>query len=367
VVSLPPGLSGRDLDELARRHRLTRVESHSLGLTGTMLHRWRISDGRSVSDVIRALEADRSAVRRAQPNYRFALQQDSVSTAAYAQYALGKLHLPQAHRLSIGDKVMVAVIDSGIDATHPEIDGLVAGSLDALNSRDGPHGHGTAMASAIIAHARLRGVAPAARILAIRAFDSTGTANQATTLTILRGLDWAVAHGARVINMSFAGPNDPELARGIAAARQQGIVLVAAVGNAGPKSPPLFPASDPNVIAVTATDAQDKLLPVANRGRHIAVAAPGVDILAAAPDGIYQMVSGTSIAAAHVSGIVALMIALKRDLSPAAVKTLLLSCARDLGPKGRDDQFGAGLVDAYRAVQALKEPRPLPPEASAGR
>lgn len=104
-------------------------------------------------------------------------------------------------------------------------------------------------------------------------------------------------------------------------------MLVAAAGNAGAKSPPLFPASDPNVIAVTALDDNDKLLPVANRGKHIAVAAPGVDVLAAAPGGGYQMTSGTSIAAAHVSGIAALIIARRPHIAPDALrKVLILLC-----------------------------------------
>ena len=90
---------------------------------------------------------------------------------------------------------------------------------------------------------------------------------------------------------------------------------MAAAGNAGPKSPPLFPAADPNVIAVTATDVDDKLYQSANRGKHIAVAAPGVDLLLPAPAAGYQMTSGTSFAAAEVSGIVALMLERKPDLS----------------------------------------------------
>jgi subtilisin family serine protease len=218
-----------------------------------------------------------------------------------------------------------------------------------------------------VAHARLMGAAPAARILAIRAFDATGAANEGTTITILRSLDWAVAQGARVVNMSFAGPNDPEMARGIAAARQKGVVLIAAAGNAGPKSPPLYPASDRNVIAVTATDAQNNLLPIANRGRHIAVAAPGVDIVAPAPDGGYQVVSGTSIAAAYVSGIAALLIERKPELTPATIKKILLSSATDLGPKGHDDRFGAGLADAYRAVQSLEAAQPPATNVSVAR
>jgi subtilisin family serine protease len=153
--------------------------------------------------------------------------------------------------------------------------------------------------------------------------------------------------------MSFAGPRDPALGRKLAQARQQGIILVAAAGNAGPKSPPLYPAADPNVIAVTATDIDDKLYQSANRGKHIAVAAPGVDLLLPAPAAGYQMTSGTSFAAAEVSGIVALMLERKPNLGQDRVRQMLAASAQDLGPKGFDPQYGAGLVDAYRAILSL--------------
>src|SRR5476649_1715125 len=149
--------------------------------------------------------------------------------------------------------------------------------------------------------------------------------------------------------MSFAGPKDGLIERGIAAAAAKGILLVAAAGNAGPKSPPLYPAADSNVIAVTATDADDKLFEQSNRGRHIAIAAPGAQILVAIPDGGYEVASGTSYAAAEVAGIVALMLERKPNLTPDQVRGILQATARDLGPKGHDIMFGAGLADAYGA------------------
>ncbi len=121
-----------------------------------------------------------------------------------------------------------------------------------------------------------------------------------------------------------------------------------------PKSPPLYPAADPNVIAVTATDADDKLFEQSNRGNYIAVAAPGAQILVAIPDGGYEVSSGTSYSAAEVSGIVALMLERKGDLTPDNVRAILMATAKDLGPKGRDPMFGAGLVDAYGALMAGK-------------
>jgi subtilisin family serine protease len=136
------------------------------------LFRWRIPDRRSVAAVVRALESDR-VVATAQPNYLFALQQDEAKEAAEgdaAQYELAKLHLPQAHTLARGDNVPVAVIDSGVDANHPELAGAVAQTYDTLSEPMTPHKHGTAIAGLVAAHGRLMGAAPRAHVLAIRAF-----------------------------------------------------------------------------------------------------------------------------------------------------------------------------------------------------
>ena len=348
VIAIANSVGPQRIDTLLRRHRLTRIDSQTSQLSGTTLYRLRIPDRRSVASAVRGLQADRVI---AQPNYVFALQADAPKAEGdAAQYELAKLHLPQAHTLAKGDGVTVAVIDSGIDATHPEIVGAVVENYDTLSSPMMAHKHGTAIAGLIVAHGKLMGSAPAARILAIRAFDGSGASAQGTTFNILKALDWAAAHGAQVVNMSFAGPPDPALHRSIVAAHKRGIVLVAAAGNAGPQSPPLYPAADPDVIAVTATDADDRLFPQSNRGRYIAIAAPGEQILVAIPDGGYEVSSGTSYSAAEISGIVALMLERRHDLAPDKVRDLLLATAKDLGPKGRDIMFGAGLADAYAAL-----------------
>ena len=186
------------------------------------------------------------------------------------------------------------------------------------------------------------------RLLAVRALDAGG---QGTTVSIADGIDWAVTRGARVLNMSFAGPHDPLLQQHLAAAHDRRIVLIAAAGNAGPASPPLYPAMDPNVIAVTATDADDQLFAQANRGRHIAIAAPGVDVLEPAPNGSVQLISGTSVAAAHASGIAALIIERAPALSPDEVRGILMRSATALSAQEAKDNSGAGLTDAMRAVE----------------
>lgn len=357
AFELTNAASDSQLIGLLNRFRLTRLDTRRIELLNTTFYRARILDGSSVPAKIRALKADR-AVRSAQPNYVFTLTQSAEATpsapvaADPAQYALAKLRLDEAHGVARGNKMLVAVIDSGIDQNHPALTGVIEKSFDALSSGEGPHSHGTAIAGIIAGHARLTGAAPAVHLLAARAFSAT----QGSTISIIASIDWAVGQGARVVNMSFTGPSDPALGRTLAAARQKGVVLVAAAGNAGPKSSPLWPAADPNVIAVTATDYDDHLFAMANRGSHVAIAAPGVDILVATPGESYKMESGTSFSAAFVSGVAALVLERKPQLGPDAVKKALLSTARDLGPKGRDDQFGAGLMDAFQAVSTVDKP-----------
>jgi subtilisin family serine protease len=356
VVQIGATVSPQVLDAIARRLGLTVISSQTLGLLGTRVIQFHIGSGLSVRDVIVELEKNR-IIDEAAPNYEFLLAQDSrtpvPSTAGDpAQYAIAKLRLAEAHRIARGDNVLVAVIDSEIDGKHPDIEGAIKARYEGAGPAEKAHPHGTGMAGAIASHRKLMGTAPGARILAIRAFGGpSGTLG--TTVQIVQGLDWAVAQGARIVNMSFAGPKDPTLQKAFKAAFDQGIVLVAAAGNAGPRSPPLYPGADANVIAVSATDEDDKIYSNANRGKYVAVAAPGVDILVPAPDGNYEFTTGTSVAAAHVSGIAALLLQRDPKLGPAAVRDILTGTANNFGARGRNDEWGFGVVDPYRALLSI--------------
>lgn len=377
-------------DAVLRRYRATQIASRRFELAGIIIIRARLEGGRSARSVLAQMAGD-PRVASAQPNYLYALQQNEPKSAAQPasaappasqsdaaekliiipdlppirplvsiapkpelqpQYVVEKLHLDDLHKIARGAAIRVAVIDSGADTTHPELQGVLAGSFDALGGDVQPDAHGTAMAAAILAQAQLQGVAPGARLLAARAFTGSATAGPAngTTFHILAALDWAAGEGARVLNLSFAGPQDRLLSRSLAGAKAKGMVAVAAAGNGGAKAAPLYPGADPNVIAVTATDADDKPFSGANRGDYIAVAAPGVDVLAAEPQGRYAFSSGTSIAAAHVSGLVALLLEKRPELGLDDVRRLLSESAVDLGGRGKDPVFGAGRVDGSAAL-----------------
>lgn len=354
MLQLELNIPAAELTRIAQGLGLRIITSDTLPTLGRRVVRLELPPGMSVRDAIRRLEANR-LVSVAAPVYQFRLVQDTatLSKGDPAQYMLSNLHLDEAHAIASGKGVTIALIDSEVDKRHNELQGTIPQELDTLDAQEPPHSHGTAMAGAIVSHARLLGVAPNAKILAVRAFGKSNNTAEGTTLSILKGIEWSVSQGARIINMSFAGPRDPSIERALKAAHDKGVVLIAAAGNAGPKSPPLYPGADPNVIAVTATDVADKLFSGANQGLQVSVAAPGVDVLAPAPDESYQMSTGTSIATAHVSGVVALMLERDPTLKPDDVRRILESTATDLGPKGKDNQFGWGLVNPEKALEAI--------------
>src|SRR6185436_9530415 len=161
------------LDAIARRNRLTRLETQDFTLTRRRFARLRINDGRPVATVIRSLQAD-GRILGAQPNYLYTLQQGGAPSPAAdpLQYSLAKLRLSEAHALATGASVLVAVVDTPIDAAHPDLADVVVSSFDATGAADKPHPHGTGIASAIAARGRLTGAAPSVKLLAVHAFGS---------------------------------------------------------------------------------------------------------------------------------------------------------------------------------------------------
>ncbi len=356
IVEFSANASAQAVQQIALRYGLTRLEVQNFPLIGVPLSRWRVGAGRSLRRVIGALQNERF-IASAQPNYVFTLREQAPQGLAGkqnggAQYVLGKLQVEEAHLLATGRGILVAVIDSTVDVSHPDLDSTIVKGFDALGGEDKPQEHGTEMAGAIASHGKLLGIAPGARLLVARAFDDTLGGARGTSFAIYKSIQWAADNRARVISMSFAGPDDPAMHRMLTAAFDKDIMLIAAAGNGGAAAAPAYPGADADVLAVTATDSNDQLLAQDNRGRYIAVAAPGADVLALVPDGAYRLTTGTSVAAAEVSGIAALMLERKSTLKPADIRNILTTTAKPLGPAGPLSGFGAGLVSAYRAVVA---------------
>lgn len=359
VLQFGPEVTPQQVTATAQRFGLTVVSQQNIGALRRTLYTLRINNGQSVPDVIREVQgAGLNAA--AQPDYTYSLMQDRRSPAADlgdpAQYIVQKFDLAAVHRITEGNDVVIALIDSRVDLKQPDFADRIVDSFDAgCGPNAPPDTHGTGMAGAIASHIGLLGIAPNAKIMAICAFGGTGASAEATSANIIRGLDYAIQHDAKIINMSFAGPQDPALAQELQVAREKGILIIAAAGNAGPQSPPLYPGADPNVLAVTATDAHDRLFTGANQGDYIAVAAPGVNVLVPAPGTNVQYTTGTSVASANVSGVAALLLAVQPTRTPEDIRDLLVQTAKHLGSEGTNPQFGAGLVDPLKALNSAPE------------
>jgi hypothetical protein len=341
--------------ELAQAYGLDLVSSRPIALLGARAVLLRVRPGGSDTAALAALQND-ARVRSAQFNLLYYHSAgDKQDGPVIPQYGPLKVHLPEAHELALGRGVTVAVIDSQVDVAHPDLSGAVVRSFDAVGDADAaPDFHGTAVVGIIGSHGVVEAAAPQAAILAVRAFRTkAGTLPETTSAILLAAIDWSVNNGAKVLNMSLVGERDKAVEDALAAASRKGLVLVAAAGNFGPKAPPAYPAAYPGVIAVTAVDAADRRYLHANRGRYIAIAAPGVDVLAPMHGGKYGLLTGTSFATAYVSGVAALLLERDPSLDAAAVARLIAAGADDLGPAGRDDDFGAGRINALATLKSL--------------
>ena len=356
LVLLQPDATTETAEALAQTFGLQLEVFVPSLLLRTPLVRLRIPDARTEAAVAAALRAD-PRVRGSQRNFVYVPAADqSASSTSLPQYALDLMGIAAAQTEVHSERTpLIAVIDTGIDETHPDLAGSVVDRFDAVGDGAWDSGaHGTSIASILAAHGQMTGIVPKAKLLSIRVMASTadGT-SEATSESLVRGIDWAAKQQADVINMSLAGPQDSFVSAEVSAAIAQGFIIVAAAGNDGPNALPDYPAAVQGVIAVTATDQNDGLYVGANHGSYISVAAPGVDIMSATLGGSYTLVTGTSQATANVSGVIAMMREIRPDLTPAAALALLQHSAKDLGPPGTDDSYGAGRVDAAGALRAL--------------
>ncbi|AEV87601.1 peptidase [Actinoplanes sp. SE50] len=301
------------------------------------------------------------------------------------QWDLDTMHVPAARSMSTGAGVTVAVIDTGVDGSHPDLAGQVLTGYDAIAGQAGgntdPQGHGTHVAGTVAALTGngigVSSVAPGVKILPVRVLDANGNGYDSDTA---KGIVWAADHGANVINMSLGGTDrSSAISDAVTYARGKGVVVVAAAGNdraAG--SPANYPGADDGVIAVAATDSGDTVAAYSNAGGYVDVAAPGSAILSTYPTALgasgYASMSGTSMATPHVAAVAALLLAAKPGLTPDQVQTALETSAADLGTAGRDDDYGYGRVDAAAALTAVdatpgstpvSTPQSTPPVVSA--
>jgi len=274
-------------------------------------------------------------------------------------WGIDRIDAEKVWGITTGDPIKVAIVDTGIDVKHPDLVDNLKGGVSTVwytTSYNDDNGHGTHVAGIVAAidnEIGVVGVGPKIDLYAVKVLDRHGSGYLSD---VIEGLDWAIQNGIQVVNMSLGTSADiPSFHEAIQKANAAGIIQIAAAGNTG--SSVLYPAAYPEVIAVSATDNTDTLASWSSRGPEIDLAAPGVSIYSTYKGQTYKTLSGTSMAAPHVTGTVALIIDRKTCdynldgiCSPAEVKQRLTETAEDLGAVGKDDFYGFGLVDAEKAV-----------------
>jgi type VII secretion-associated serine protease mycosin len=284
-----------------------------------------------------------------------------------AQWHLEFLNVEEAHTISQGENVVVAVVDTGVDADHPDLARSTLSGADLTPSGAGGNGltdldgHGTAMAGLIAAHGRALGIAPSSKILPIR----TTVGGPGLDDPIHEGIDRAIAEGVDIICVAAASEHFDDLQDAVQRALDANIVVVAGVGNTPESTAVEYPAAYPGVVAVAGVDRQGNHADVSVKGPEVVLAAPAVEIVTTdrwEPQLTgYQRGTGTSDATAIIAGAAALVRSKFPDLSAAEVVHRLTATADDKGAPGRDPEYGYGIVNLVRAL--TEDVPPLTPSA----
>ncbi len=287
----------------------------------------------------------------------------------YRQWGPQKIGADKAWDLITGTPIkpiVVAVIDTGIDYTHPDISPIYkTGGYDFYHNTNDPmddHGHGTHVAGIIAAKINnnlgIAGVAGQGstyvQVMAEKFLSSGGFGSDTDGA---KAIIHAVDNGADILSNSWGGPPSDIIKDAVDYALSKGVIVVAAAGNGfGPDADSHYPGAIPGVITVSSTDQSDGLSYFSSYGKSVDVAAPGSDIYSTLLHNTYGSKSGTSMATPHVSGLIALMLVKQNDLNKEEINYLLRTTSKDLGTKGFDEKFGYGRIDALNSVSSAKRP-----------
>jgi thermitase len=293
----------------------------------------------SVYDVARAGNSDSSSYGPS-PQATYSLDDSYLAE----RWGVSKIEAPQAWQITTGDpSIIVAVLDTGIDKDNQDLADRVVAEVNLSDSptSDDLYGHGTHMAGTIAA------IAPKCRLMNVKVANDMGKCEPSV---VAKGIIWAVDHGAKIINLSLSMTASPDLEEAVNYAWSQGAIIIAAAGNKG-TSEPSYPAYYDNCLAVAGTNENNSLALLSSYGDWVDVAAPGFNIYSELPDNQYGYKTGTSSAAAHVSGVAALVFGVAKDTNGDGVVNdevrwaIENSCTAIAG-----DDMGQGLVNAFQAV-----------------
>jgi len=372
IVTLAPASPARWASlatAIAEEYHLPQVGAFPLTSLAIQCLVFQIPEGRAVEELVARLATD-PRVESVQSNQVFqGLSVVYNDPYGALQYGARAIRADMAHRWATGKGVRIAIVDTGVTVEHPDLHGRIAKTATFVEGGEetfAQDSHGTAVAGVIAARANngigIFGIAPEADILAVKAcWEGASGAREAlcTSWTLAKAVDLTMLERVQILNLSLAGPPDPLLARLISKAVEGGMIVVAAVLERG-KQAPGFPASLEAVIAVVASDTRGQVGSAVGERRTPMLAAPGIEILTTAPRQAYTFLSGSSLAAAHVTGIAALLLELNPQLSPAQLSALLRATAQPVQVADGVSAATIGLVDACVALEKLLEPLTCP-------
>ena len=353
----------RDAESLARRYDLRQLDAWPIELLDVHCIVYEVGGDRPIAEVLTELSRD-TRVESAQPLVSFRTQSGAAYDDPYVELQSGvaALQVVAAHNLSRGRGVRIAVIDSGIDVTHPDLAGRVAISRDFTGTAGGDASldtHGIAVAGVIAATAGnglgIVGIAPEARLLALRAcwqvppVQQQPAESRCNTFTLAQAIALAITERADIINLSLTGPPDPLLARLLGRAMSMGKIVVAAVPEAWGQGD-AFPAMLPGVLAVGTAEARTPGVTQGAPAIPGELLAPGRNVLTLRPKGRYDFENGSSMAAASVSGVAALMLSLRKDLSADEIRRLL---QQNVAGTEKTGSSATQVINACAALAAL--------------
>ena len=361
LVTLPTNLKadwGSIREELAQNNDILKSGEFPLPSIGVDCLVYQVPDQEDLKKVVQQLRND-SRVGLVQENQVFeGLQSGKNEAFADMSYAPKLTHADTAHSMATGKGVRLAIVDTGAEDNHPDLKDqtLETGNFVDGSTYDFRHDrHGTAIAGVILANANdgigINGMAPNAEVSILKACwypDALNAKAKCSSWSLAKALDAAIRENSQIINLSLAGPPDELLQKLLETAHKRGINVVAAALERQEK--PGFPAELPFVIPVISTGPDGRITQPFWLSQYPDVAvAPGVDILTTVPNDGYDFVSGSSLAAAHVSGIIALLLEVKPNLSPTQVKELILR-------NGKERSIGIlQVLDAWAILQAARK------------
>lgn len=276
------------------------------------------------------------------------------------QWNLPLIETVQGWQLNRGaNDIIVAVVDTGVDTKHPDLQGQLLPGYNVISGSDDPQddvGHGTHVTGVIAAlvnnNLGVAGMTWYNKVLPVKVLDQTGAGS---TYSVAQGIIWATDHGAKVMNLSLGNYADSGfLHDAIQYAYDKDVAIIAASGNDNTEQPG-YPAAYPEVFAVAASDSKNEKAPFSNYGDYIDVTAPGVSIASTYPNDQYAALSGTSMASPHVTALAALIRSANPNLKNTDVYEIMRQSAQDLGDQGHDKYFGYGLIDVVKAIQMAKQ------------